>query len=59
LLHGVPQWSCPNTIVNKSEEGFLHQKLSVEDHQLSRGGDEVVAAVELEELNEDLVLVLF
>ena len=32
--------------------------LGVEDDQLGGGGDQVVAAVELEELHEDLVLVL-
>merc|ERR1719270_1954659 len=58
LFDGVPQGGRTYSIVDKRKEGFLQQQLGVEDAQLGGGGDQVVAAVELEELHEDLVLVL-
>ena len=75
LLNRVPQRGCTNPIVDERKEGFLDEQLTkdhlnhvqdyhlghlcVKDDELGRGGNEVIAAVELEELDKDLVLVLF
>ena len=58
LLDRVPERSSPHPVVDESEEGFLDEELGVEDDELGRGGDEVIAAVELEELHKYLVFVL-
>jgi len=44
--------------VDKGEEGFLHQELSVEDDQFGAGRNEIVTLVEPEEFDEYLVLIL-
>ena len=75
LLNRVPQRGCAHPIVDERKEGFLDEQLGkdhvnhphqhaqghlcVKDDELGRGGNEVIAAVELEELDKDLVLVLF
>lgn len=59
LLLRVPERSSAHSIVNQSVEGLLHQQLRVEDDQLGRGGDQVVALVEPEELDEYLRFILF
>ncbi len=59
LFVAVPEGGCPHPVVDEGEEGLLDQQLGVEDDQLGRGGDEVVALVELEKLDEDLRLVIF
>jgi hypothetical protein len=59
LFVAVPEGGGPHPVVDKGEEGLLDQQLGVEDDQLGRGGDEVVALVELEKLDEDLRLVIF
>lgn len=46
------------TVVNEGKECFLHKKLRVEDYQLGRRGDQIVALVELEELHKYLGLIL-
>lgn len=45
------------TVINESEECLLDQELSVEHNQLRRGRYQVVALVELEELDEYLGLI--
>ena len=47
------------TIMNQCEESFFHQKLSVEDDQFGAGRYEIVAFVELEELDKNLILVIY
>jgi hypothetical protein len=59
LFLAVPEGGGPHPVVDEGEEGLLDQQLGVEDDQLGRGGDEVVALVELEKLDEDLRLVIF
>ena len=44
--------------MDKGEEGFLHQELSVEDDQFGAGRNEIVTLVEPEEFDEYLVLIL-
>lgn len=46
------------TVVNEGKKCFLHKKLRVEDYQLGRRGNQIVALVELEELHKDLGLIL-
>lgn len=46
------------TVVNEGKKCFLYKKLRVEDYQLGRRGDQIVALVELEELHKDLGLIL-
>ena len=58
LLDRVPERGGPHPVVDESEEGFLDEELCVEDHELGGGGNEVIAAVELEELHKYLVFVL-
>ncbi len=59
LFLAVPEGGGPHPVVDEGEEGLLDKQLGVEDDQLGRGGDEVVALVELEKLDEDLRLVIF
>lgn len=59
LILGVPEGGGAHPVVHQGEESLLDQELSVEDHQFGRGGDEIVALVETEELDENLMLVFF
>jgi hypothetical protein len=45
--------------MNQCEESFFHQKLSVEDDQFGAGRYEIVTFVELEELDKNLILVIY
>ena len=47
-----------HTIVDKGKERLLHEQLRVEHDELGTGGYQVIALVELEELNKDLALIL-
>ena len=57
LLLRVPERRGPHPVVDEGEEGLLDQELRVEDDQLGGGGDEIVALVEAEELDENLIFV--
>lgn len=45
--------------MNQCEESFFHQKLSVEDDQFGAGRYEIVTFVELEELDKNLIFVIY
>lgn len=45
--------------MNKSEESLLHQQLSVKDDQFGAGRYEIVAFVELEKLDENLIFIIY
>jgi hypothetical protein len=47
------------TVVDEGEERLLDQQLRVEDDQLGGGRNEIIALVELEELDEYLRFILF
>ena len=47
----------PHAVVDEREESLLDEELRVEDDELGRRGDEIVALVVPEELDEDLALV--
>ena len=57
LLLRVPERRGAHPVVDEGEEGLLDQELRVEDDQLGGGGDEIVALVEAEELDENLIFV--
>ena len=57
LLRRVPQRRRPHAVVDEREEGLLDEQLRVEDDELGRRGDEIVALVVPEELDEYLALV--
>ena len=57
LFDRIPQGRCSHPVVDQGEESLLDEELGVEYDQFGGGGDEVIAAVELEELHEDLLLV--
>ena len=57
LLLGVPEWRGADPIADEGEKGLLHQEVRVEHDQLGGRGDQVVAFVEAEELDKDLVLI--
>ena len=59
LLSRVPERGRPDAVVDQSEERLLDEQLDVEDDQLGRRGNEIIALVEAKELDEDLRLVLF
>ena len=46
------------TVMHQCKESLFHQQLSVEDNQLGTGWYEIVAFMELEELDENLILVI-
>ena len=50
---------CLLTVVHESEERLLDEQLRVEDHQFGTGRHEIVAFVELEKLDENLIFVVF
>ena len=56
--HNQEERKSQYTVVDKGEEGFLHQELSVEDDQFGAGRNEIVTLVEPEEFDEYLVLIL-
>lgn len=64
LLHTVIKckifltFSHIHTIIDKGKESLLHKQLCIEHDKLGTGRYQVVALVELEELNEDLALIL-
>jgi hypothetical protein len=64
LLHTVIRckifltFSHTHTIVDKGKESLLHKQLRIEHDELGTGGYQVIALVELEELNKDLALIL-
>ena len=63
LLHTVIRckifltFSHIHTIVDKGKESLLHKQLRIENDELGTGGYQVIAFVELEELNKDLALI--
>ncbi len=54
----MPEGCCADPIVHQGEEGLLDQQLGVEDDQLGRCWNEIIALVVMEKLGNYLSLVL-